>query len=285
MLKPSLFIGSSTEGQEIARAVRSLLDQDAEITLWNEGFFNLGNTFIEALVNALPRFDFAVLILTPDDLVHSRDVESFGPRDNVIFELGLFMGNLGRSRTFVLHQSKAALKIPSDLSGVTTATYEWPRKDRNHVAAVGTACDYIRKAIRDLGPSERKLTRELSELRARQEYTETKIIETENKIENILAYSMSESLFRKLKKLSTGKYGRIENNSGFHSELRHLRNIGYITMSCSVSQLPKEGEDLADFVTVTPVGNQFIQFRESLEKAKSGAILPLNGRSRVGPTV
>src|SRR5215831_13927281 len=76
MTKPSVFVGSSSEGLEFARAVRSLLTRDAEITIWNEGFFGLGNTFIETLVNALPRFDFAVLVLTPDDLVNSREVEA-----------------------------------------------------------------------------------------------------------------------------------------------------------------------------------------------------------------
>jgi predicted nucleotide-binding protein len=63
------------------------LTQDAEVTVWNEGFFGVGSTFIETLVNALPRFDFAVLVLTPDDLVNSRDVEMLSPRDNVLFDL------------------------------------------------------------------------------------------------------------------------------------------------------------------------------------------------------
>jgi predicted nucleotide-binding protein len=118
MTKPAVFIGSSREGIEFARAVRGRLERDAEITLWDEGFSELGHTFIETLVNSLPRFDFAILILSSDDLVISRKLETFGPRDNVIFELGLFMGRLGRSRTFIVHQSNAALKIPTDLSGV-----------------------------------------------------------------------------------------------------------------------------------------------------------------------
>ena len=112
MGKPSLFIGSSTEGLEFARALRDLLVHDAEVTLWNEGLFSLGNTFIETLVNSLPRFDFAVLVLTPDDLVKSREVDLLGPRDNVLFELGLFMGRRGRSRTFILTQSNSRVKIP-----------------------------------------------------------------------------------------------------------------------------------------------------------------------------
>src|SRR3954447_19463502 len=102
MIKPALFVGSSSEGLEFARAVRSLLEQDAEVTLWNEGFFALGNTFIESLVNSLHRFDFATVVLTPDDMIKSREVTTLGPRDNALFELGLFIGRLGRERTFVI---------------------------------------------------------------------------------------------------------------------------------------------------------------------------------------
>jgi hypothetical protein len=146
-----------------------LLVQDAEITVWNEGFFGLGSTFIETLVNSLPRFDFALLVLAPDDLIRSRNDEMLGPRDNVIFELGLFMGRLGRSRTFVLHQSNAKVKIPSDLSGMIMAAYEWPRADGNHRSAVGAACDGIREIIRDLGVSEAKVGKAIGVIRAIQE--------------------------------------------------------------------------------------------------------------------
>ena len=84
MAKPALFIGSSSEGLDFARAVRSLLAQDVEVTLWNEGFFAVGSTFIESLFNALPRFDFAAVVLTPDDLTTSRDLTFLSPRDNAL---------------------------------------------------------------------------------------------------------------------------------------------------------------------------------------------------------
>lgn len=175
MNKPSVFIGSSSEGLEFARAVRSLLTQDAEITLWNEGLFGLGSTFIETLITSLSRFDFAILIFTPDDIIQSRDVETFSPRDNVIFELGLFMGFLGRSRTFVLHQSNAKVKIPSDLAGMVTATYEWPREDKSYKSAVGAACDSIRDVIRDLGIAESKVSKVVNNIQQRQERQEAEI--------------------------------------------------------------------------------------------------------------
>ncbi len=169
MTKPSLFVGSSSEGLEFARAVRAGLAADVEVTIWNEGVFALGQTFIEALVNALPRFDFAVLLMTPDDYVVSRRSDAHGPRDNVLFELGLFMGHLGRSRTFVLHPVAPDLKIPSDLAGIVTAGHEWPRSDNNYCAALGAACDGMRQAIRDLGIIDKKTSRAIGEIRSRQD--------------------------------------------------------------------------------------------------------------------
>jgi predicted nucleotide-binding protein len=134
--KPTVFVGSSKEGLEFARAVQRALDGDAEVTLWEDDLFGLGLTSIENLTEALPKFDFAVLLLTPDDTTESRAAESASPRDNVIFELGLFVGSIGRKRTFILRPANSAIKIPSDLSGVTFASFNWPRSDNNHKAAV-----------------------------------------------------------------------------------------------------------------------------------------------------
>lgn len=161
MTKPSVFIGSSSEGLEIARALEFQLKDVGEITIWNEGIFGLGFGTLESLVNALDRFDFAVLILTPDDFIVSRDISSNTPRDNVMFELGLFMGRLGRSRTFIVFDVSSKLKIPSDLAGVTAATFDGTRQDRNLIAAVGPACTLMRNSIRDLSEFEGKGMKQL----------------------------------------------------------------------------------------------------------------------------
>lgn len=150
-----VFVGSSSESVEFARAVRSSLEPHAEVPLWDEGVFELGQAFVESLTKALSRFDFAVLVLTANDLVQSRSLEVLGPRDNVSFELGLFMGKLGRDRTLILHRSDTSLKIPSDLSGVTAAQFRWPRADNYYRVAVAAACDRIRDQIRSLGALDR----------------------------------------------------------------------------------------------------------------------------------
>lgn len=162
-MRPTLFIGSSVEGLPLARNVQLQLQDVAEVTVWDQGVFPLGGGALESLVNALDRFDFAVLVVTPDDRTVLRGVERLSARDNVLFELGLFMGRLGRSRTFVLRARTAALQLPSDLAGVTVAVYDDDRQDRNLLAAVGPACTTIRHAIVSTGPFEGRVAQRMSQ--------------------------------------------------------------------------------------------------------------------------
>lgn len=120
---PSTFIGSSTEGLDVAREVELQLQHDSITTIWKDGVFGLGGGILETLMNAVDQFDFAVMVLSPDDLTESRNTSFASPRDNVIFELGLFMGRLGRTRTFIVHERDATLKLPSDLAGITISPY------------------------------------------------------------------------------------------------------------------------------------------------------------------
>lgn len=151
MTKPSIFIGSSREGLRVAQAIEFQFQDDAEITIWNEGLFNLSSGALETLVNSLDQFDFAVLVLTPDDLLLNRGAYVHSPRDNVLFELGLFMGRLGRLRTFIVCDKSAKTKLPSDLGGITVALYDGNRQDGNLKAAVGPACTLMRDSINSIG--------------------------------------------------------------------------------------------------------------------------------------
>lgn len=152
MKKPSVFIGSSNEGLDAARKVMVQLSDVADVTLWTDGVFPPTQGFLQSLINALERFDFAVFVFTPDDRTYSRGNDENSPRDNVTFELGLFMGRLGPTRVFVVH-SNEPLKILSDFSGVTMLKYDANRSDGNLSAALGVPCVPIRDVIRDLGSS------------------------------------------------------------------------------------------------------------------------------------
>jgi hypothetical protein len=93
-------------------------------TLWNAGTFELSKTYIESLETELTQADFAILVLGPDDIVVSREEVSLAPRDNFLFELGLFMGRLGRERCYLVHEKERSFKLPSDLLGVRPAGYK-----------------------------------------------------------------------------------------------------------------------------------------------------------------
>jgi hypothetical protein len=147
MTRPTIFIGSSTEGRPVAHALRANLRDDGEVTVWDQGVFGPGATALESLAAELDKTDFAVLVFTADDFVTSRAISTATARDNVLFELGLFMGRLGRSSVFTVMSNEDKLKIPSDLHGVAFATYT-PREDGDLRRAVGDAVEDIRDAMR-----------------------------------------------------------------------------------------------------------------------------------------
>jgi predicted nucleotide-binding protein len=189
--KPALFIGSSSEGLDVARAISHSLRDAAEVTVWNEAVFAPGQGTLETLVNALERFDFSILVMTPDDVVEVRDSKVLSARDNVLFELGLFMGRLGRSRTFVVCSDAPNMNLPSDLAGVTVLRFESARSDNNRVAAVGSASFQVREAIRTLGQTEARGLGRLGKATAQVEDVSERLVrlveETQERIGDAIA--------------------------------------------------------------------------------------------------
>lgn len=148
-VRPRLFVASSKESLDYAYAIPQNLDDDAEVTVWKQGVFELTKTTIENLLKALDRFDFAVFVFAPNDTLRIRQSKYKAIRDNVVFELGLFMGKPGRERTFiVVPKGTSDLRIPSDLAGVTPGTFDPKRKDKNLEAAFGPFCNQVRTQIR-----------------------------------------------------------------------------------------------------------------------------------------
>lgn len=157
-----MFIGSSTEGLNVAEAIQLNLDYACEVTIWSQGVFGLGQGTLESLVDRLSDFDFAALVLTPDDVTVSREQLEQSPRDNVLLELGLFIGALGRERTFVVYDRGKTLKLPSDLAGVTPATYQ-VHSSGNLQASLGAATTLIKGTIDRFGKRTLKIVADVDE--------------------------------------------------------------------------------------------------------------------------
>ena len=150
--KVRVFIISSTEALPIARAVESAFEYDPfHVTVWTDGVFRASWYPVESLEQQLDSSDFAIAIASPDDVVETRGKSAATARDNVIFELGLFIGRLGRKRTFLLEPRGEEVKLPSDLIGITAIPYR-PASGKD-APALGPACTKMREIIEDLGPN------------------------------------------------------------------------------------------------------------------------------------
>jgi len=152
-MKPNLFIGSSTESLQIAYAVQENLETAAEVTVWTQGIFELSKFSIDSLLSAVEVADFGVFVFSPDDVLLMRGKEKAIARDNVVFELGLFIGRLGRERNFILlpRGSEGSFHLPTDLLGLTPALYEPKRQDGNLRASLGPACSKVTRVLEKLG--------------------------------------------------------------------------------------------------------------------------------------
>lgn len=121
-MKPRIFIGSSSEGLEVAKEVKAFFENDYEAYLWTDDIFKFNENFLETLMKEANLFDFGLLVFTKDDYTKSRLQGFDSPRDNVIFEYGLFLGRLGKNNAFIIKDED--VKLPSDLFGISHVTFK-----------------------------------------------------------------------------------------------------------------------------------------------------------------
>jgi hypothetical protein len=125
-MKPRIFLGSSGQQEKLLQALTRGLQDIADVDTWTT-VFNPGVSTLDRLVELTREVDFAAFVFAQDDWTTkgaSPDAASgqASPRDNVVFEAGLFGGALGIRRTFILHANGA--KLPTDLLGLTSIRYD-----------------------------------------------------------------------------------------------------------------------------------------------------------------
>lgn len=146
MGKPRIFLGSSGAQAKLLQALARGLEDVARVEPWTTSF-NPGTTTLERLLELTRQVDFAAFVFAQDDWTSNPAAAATGaagqasPRDNVVFEAGLFGGVLGMRRTFILHASGA--KLPTDLLGLTCVRYDGSAT----AAEVKTICRKLREAI------------------------------------------------------------------------------------------------------------------------------------------
>jgi len=154
MEKPRIFLGSSGKQAKLLQALTRGLEDVAHVEPWTTSF-NPGTTTLERLLELTREMDFAAFVFAQDDWTTNTPAApaaepaptpgQASPRDNVVFEAGLFGGVLGMRRTFILHASGA--KLPTDLLGLTCVRYD----GSTSAAAVKVVCEKLRSAIENVG--------------------------------------------------------------------------------------------------------------------------------------
>src|SRR3954464_11881465 len=151
MDKPRIFLGSSGKQEKLLQALTRGLEDIADVEPWTTSF-NPGTTTLERLLELVHEVDFAAFLFAQDDWTSSSPAASHptgsgqaSPRDNVVFEAGLFGGALGMRRTFIIHANGA--KLPSDLLGLTCVRYE----KATAASEVRVVNQKLRKAIENEG--------------------------------------------------------------------------------------------------------------------------------------
>lgn len=144
---PRLFIASSREALDVAEAINIKLEGAARIKQWDNAF-DLSSMTLPALVQRANDTEFAVFVFHKDDQTIIRGNSYSTVRDNVLFELGLFIGALGVEKCFVLipRSVEGEFRLPTDLAGLTLTTYDDSIEDM--VDAVATSCAKVKQAIR-----------------------------------------------------------------------------------------------------------------------------------------
>src|SRR4249920_181767 len=149
-MKPRIFLGSSGQQERLLQALTRGLQDIADVEPWTT-VFNPGVLTLDRLVELTRDVDFAAFVFARDDWTTkgaSPDAVPGGeasPRDNVVFEAGLFGGALGIRRTFILHANGS--KLPSDLLGLTSVRYQ-PATSPAEVRSINQK---LRKAIETEG--------------------------------------------------------------------------------------------------------------------------------------
>jgi hypothetical protein len=152
MTKPRIFLGSSGKQEKLLRALTRGLADVAQVEPWTTSF-SPGTSTLERLVELTHEVDFAAFAFAQDDWTSNSsggtDSAAPGqasPRDNVVFEAGLFGGTLGMRRTFILHAEGS--KLPTDLLGLTCVRYGSAATTPSEMRAINQK---LRKAIETEG--------------------------------------------------------------------------------------------------------------------------------------
>lgn len=196
--KPTIFIASSSEALPVSEAVHIKLEQELRPKLW-ENAFDLSSVTITTLIKKTQEADYAVFVFHTDDKTLIREQEYSSVRDNVVLELGMFIGALGLEKCFILvpKSSETTFRLPTDLAGVTATFYD--DQELDIADAVTGSCAKIKQAVKKLESQKTAIetTTETDTLKEQLRHTQSQLWSMNHDIQR--ATEQSQSLLESIK--------------------------------------------------------------------------------------
>lgn len=190
--KPTIFIASSSEAISITEVVHIKLEQEMRVKLW-ENAFDLSSITITTLINKTKEADYAVFVFHTDDKSIIRDKEYNTVRDNVVLELGMFIGAIGLEKCFILvpKSAETTFRLPTDLAGVTASFYDDHETDI--MDSITGSCAKIKQSVKRIEATKTKTesTGEAEILRSQLHETQSQIWSMNHDIQRANEQSLS----------------------------------------------------------------------------------------------
>ena len=149
MARPKIFIASSGKNISIAKAFKNQLREYADADVWDEVFRKHNNeSFLETLMQSKEDYEYGLFVWAADDAIANKKNAVYSPRDNVVFETGLFMGALGTPKIFIVYDDAIPLKTPTDFLGINLIKFNSKELKQKKHSAIKDACKIIEYEIK-----------------------------------------------------------------------------------------------------------------------------------------
>jgi hypothetical protein len=259
-VKPRIFIGSSGSSRNFAEAIHARLEDVAECTVWTAGAFALSKSTRAGLLDNLHDSDFGIFVFAADDDAIIKGKLLKVPRDNVVYEAGLFSGYLCPERCFIAVPKSVEVHVPTDLAGMTRGFYDDTRTDGNDDSAVLTFSNQVKKQVQLAGLFKGASSEELRELVVRFECCQSWIEDEKKRV------ATKKDISAKIENFC--KYHQLNK----HRLLAQRRTGYYLALVASIRSKP-EGRDWELILKIDPrhfpPGFAYFKLVEAIEALKT----------------
>ncbi len=147
--KPRVFVASSTKALPYATAVQAHLGETCNVTVWRD-LPDFPAKFInEKIFDLSKKFHFGVFIFSDDDRINFNKKLLYVVRDNVLFELGLFIGQLGIGNCYIIRPGIPDFHLPSDIDGILYSKFNQPQSEDEIASVLRVPCGNIKTDIKN----------------------------------------------------------------------------------------------------------------------------------------